>query len=174
MGFSEADRWRCRSSPVISGICTSSIRQEVRSTWGERKNPSADAAASTPMSQRLHETLAPRASTRHRRRPPLVPMARRRPTVSAHGHGVSPSRARGAAAVLASNIGTYSYYRGSVVTPYHGGPVVSPARHHFGLSDGALLPDGGVNFHVYLDGGTPAAPAHRSRMFIRPRVGTLF
>ena len=32
-------------------------------------------------------------------------------------------------AVLAFDIGTYSYYRGSVVTPYHGGPV-SPARHH--------------------------------------------
>jgi thiosulfate dehydrogenase (quinone) len=63
------------------------------------------------------------------------------------------------AAVLGFDIGTYSYYRGSVVTPYHGGPV-SPMRHHFALSDGALLPDGGVKFHIYLDGGTPAAPAH--------------
>jgi uncharacterized membrane protein YphA (DoxX/SURF4 family) len=63
------------------------------------------------------------------------------------------------AAVLAFDIGTYSYYRGSVVTPYHGGPV-SPSRHHFALSNGALLPDGGVKFHIYLDGGTPAAPAH--------------
>jgi uncharacterized membrane protein YphA (DoxX/SURF4 family) len=63
------------------------------------------------------------------------------------------------AAVLASNIGTYSYYRGSVVTPFHGGPV-SPTRHHFALSNGALLPDGGVKFHIYLDGGTPEAPAH--------------
>jgi thiosulfate dehydrogenase [quinone] large subunit len=63
------------------------------------------------------------------------------------------------AAVLAFNIGTYSYYRGSVVTPFHSGPV-SPTRHHFALSNGAVLPDGGVRFHIYLDGGTPEAPAH--------------
>jgi thiosulfate dehydrogenase [quinone] large subunit len=63
------------------------------------------------------------------------------------------------AAVLAFNIGTYGYYRGSVVTPFHSGPV-SPTRHHFALSNGALLPDGGVKFHIYLDGGTPEAPAH--------------
>ena len=42
------------------------------------------------------------------------------------------------AGVLAFDIGTYSYYRGSVVTPFHGGPV-SPTRHHFALSNGALL-----------------------------------
>jgi thiosulfate dehydrogenase (quinone) len=51
-------------------------------------------------------------------------------------------------AVLAAapvfNIGTYSYYRGSVVTPFRSGPV-SPTRHHFALSNGALLPDGGVS-----------------------------
>ena len=63
------------------------------------------------------------------------------------------------AAVLAFDIGTYSYYRGSVVTPFHSGPV-SPTRHHFALSNGALLPDGGVKFHIYLDGGAPGAPAH--------------
>jgi thiosulfate dehydrogenase [quinone] large subunit len=63
------------------------------------------------------------------------------------------------AVVLAFNIGTYSYYRGSVVTPFHGGPV-SPTRHHFALGHGALLPDGGVTFQIYLDGGTPEAPAH--------------
>ena len=63
------------------------------------------------------------------------------------------------AVVLAFDIGTYSYYRGSVVMPYHGGPV-GPTRHHFALSNGALLPDGGVKFHIYLDGGTPGAPAH--------------
>jgi uncharacterized membrane protein YphA (DoxX/SURF4 family) len=63
------------------------------------------------------------------------------------------------ASVLAFNIGTYSYYRGSVVTPFHSGPV-SPSRHHFALSDDMALPNGGVRFHIYLDGGTPAAPAH--------------
>ncbi len=61
--------------------------------------------------------------------------------------------------VLAFDIGTYSYYRGSVVTPFHGGPV-SPTRHHFSLSQGALLAGGAVRFHIYLDGGTPEAPAH--------------
>lgn len=66
------------------------------------------------------------------------------------------------AAVLAFNIGTYSYYRGSVVTPFHKGPV-SPARRHFRLGEGALLPNGGVRFHIYLDGGTAAVPAHIMR-----------
>jgi thiosulfate dehydrogenase (quinone) len=66
------------------------------------------------------------------------------------------------AGVLVFNIGTYSYYRGSVVTPFHSGPV-SPTRHHFALSNGVLLPDGGVKFQIYLDGGTPEAPAHIMR-----------
>jgi uncharacterized membrane protein YphA (DoxX/SURF4 family) len=61
--------------------------------------------------------------------------------------------------VLVFDIGTYSYYRGSVVTPFHGGPV-SPTKHHLTLSDAGLLPDGSVRFHVYLDAGTPEAPAH--------------
>src|ERR1700740_1477995 len=61
--------------------------------------------------------------------------------------------------VLVFDIGTYSYYRGSVVTPFHGGPV-SPTKHHLTLSDARLLPDGSVRFHVYLDGGTPEAPVH--------------
>ena len=61
--------------------------------------------------------------------------------------------------VLAFDIGTYSYYRGSVVTPFHGGPV-SPTKHHLTLSQARLLPDGSVRFHVYLDGGTPEAPVH--------------
>ena len=63
------------------------------------------------------------------------------------------------AAVLAYDIGAYSYYRGSVVTAYHSGPV-SPTQDHFTLSDGMVLPDGGVRFHIYLDGGSPTVPAH--------------
>jgi thiosulfate dehydrogenase (quinone) len=63
------------------------------------------------------------------------------------------------AGVLAFDIGAYSYYRGSVVTPFHGGPV-SPTRHHLALSAGRLLPDGSVRVHVYLDAGTPEAPVH--------------
>jgi uncharacterized membrane protein YphA (DoxX/SURF4 family) len=61
--------------------------------------------------------------------------------------------------VLVFDIGTYSYYRGSVVTPFHGGPV-SPTKHHLALSQATLLPDDRVRFHVYLDAGTPEAPVH--------------
>ncbi|MBB5373448.1 TQO small subunit DoxD [Acidocella aromatica] len=60
---------------------------------------------------------------------------------------------------VAFNVGTYSYYRGSVVTPFHGGPV-SPTIHSYALSNGMLAPDGGVSFHAYLNAGTPEAPAH--------------
>jgi thiosulfate dehydrogenase [quinone] large subunit len=63
------------------------------------------------------------------------------------------------ALVLVFDVGFYNYYRGSVLTPYHKGPV-GPAAHHFTLSDATLLSDGGVRFAVYLDGGTPAVPAH--------------
>jgi thiosulfate dehydrogenase (quinone) len=61
--------------------------------------------------------------------------------------------------VLVFNVGLYSYYRGSVLTPYHGGPV-SAAAHHLALSEAAILPDGGVRFTIALDGGTPAVPVH--------------
>src|SRR5260370_39564353 len=57
-------------------------------------------------------------------------------------------------AVLAFNIGTYSYYRGSVVTPFHGGPV-SPTQHHFALSNGAVLPERVVRFPIYPPLTTP-------------------
>lgn len=63
------------------------------------------------------------------------------------------------AGVLAFDVATYSYFRGSVVTPFHGGPV-SPTKHHFTITQGAVLRDGSVRFHIYLDGGTPEAPAH--------------
>src|ERR1700751_3276414 len=61
--------------------------------------------------------------------------------------------------VVIFDVGAYNYYRGSVVTPFHGGPV-SPTKHHLTLSQAELLPGGGVRFHVYLDAGTPEAPAH--------------
>src|SRR6202166_4881845 len=61
--------------------------------------------------------------------------------------------------VVIFDVGTYNYYRGSVLTPFHGGPV-SPTKHHLTLSQAELLPDGRVRFHVYLDAGTPEAPAH--------------
>jgi len=61
--------------------------------------------------------------------------------------------------VLAFDVGLYSYYRGSVFTPYHGGPV-SAAAHHLTLTDASILANGGVRFAIALDGGTPAVPAH--------------
>ena len=64
----------------------------------------------------------------------------------------------GAATVLFVVL-TYNYYRGSVFTPFHGGPV-SAATHHISLSAGRLSADGGVRFTAYLDGGTPATPAN--------------
>jgi thiosulfate dehydrogenase (quinone) len=63
------------------------------------------------------------------------------------------------AATVVFNVATYNYYRGSVVTPFHGGPV-SPSKHHLDLTDGVLLTNGAVRFHVYLDGGTSAAPSN--------------
>src|SRR5258705_10754798 len=63
------------------------------------------------------------------------------------------------AATVVFNVATYDHYRGSVITPFHGGPV-SPSRHHLDLTDGVLLPDGAVRFHQFLDGGTPGAPSH--------------
>jgi thiosulfate dehydrogenase [quinone] large subunit len=76
------------------------------------------------------------------------------------------------AAVVAFNVATYSYYRGSVVTPFHGGPV-SPARHHLTLSQGTVQPDGSVRFHVYLDGGTPAEPANILEASLVSATGTV-
>jgi len=61
--------------------------------------------------------------------------------------------------VVVFNVGAYDYYRGSVLTSYHGG-TVSPRAHHVTLAGATLLADGGVRFHAYLDGGTPAVPAH--------------
>jgi thiosulfate dehydrogenase (quinone) len=61
--------------------------------------------------------------------------------------------------VLAFDVGLYSYYRGSVLTPYHGGPV-SAETHHLALSDATILADGSIRFSIALDGGTPAVPAH--------------
>ncbi len=57
------------------------------------------------------------------------------------------------------NVGTYNYYRGSVYSAFHSGPV-SPARHDYALADGVLLPDGSVRFHAYLDGGTAEEASH--------------
>ena len=61
--------------------------------------------------------------------------------------------------VVAFDVGTYHYYRGSVVTPFHGGPV-SPSEHHLSMDGGLVRPDGSVQVHAYIDGGTPDVPAY--------------
>lgn len=72
----------------------------------------------------------------------------------------SPERTRrwsliGIVVTVLFSVLTYNHYRGSVVTPFHGGPV-SPSKHHISLSNGALDADGNVKFTAYLDAGTPA------------------
>jgi uncharacterized membrane protein YphA (DoxX/SURF4 family) len=76
------------------------------------------------------------------------------------------------AATVTFNVATYSYYRGSVITPFHGGPV-SPSKHHLDLTDGVLLPNGGVRFHAYLDGGTPAAPSNVMTAVLKSHDGSV-
>jgi thiosulfate dehydrogenase [quinone] large subunit len=56
-------------------------------------------------------------------------------------------------------VATYSYYRGSVISAFHSGPV-SPSRHHISLGRGKLSSDGTVSFDAYIDAGTAAAPAN--------------
>jgi uncharacterized membrane protein YphA (DoxX/SURF4 family) len=76
------------------------------------------------------------------------------------------------AATVIFNVVTYNYYRGSVITPFHGGPV-NPSKHHFTLTDGVLLPDGPVRFHAYLDGGTPAAPSNVMTAVLKSNDGSV-
>lgn len=58
---------------------------------------------------------------------------------------------------------TYNYYRGSIFTPYHGGPVDVEA-HHLQLSNAVLNKDGKISFKIYVDSGTPAIPANIIRI----------
>jgi thiosulfate dehydrogenase (quinone) len=76
------------------------------------------------------------------------------------------------AATVVFNVATYNYFRGSVVTPFHGGPV-SPSKHHLSLSDGVVLPNGAVRFHAYLDGGTPAAPSNVMSAVLKSNDGAV-
>jgi thiosulfate dehydrogenase [quinone] large subunit len=76
------------------------------------------------------------------------------------------------AATVVFNVATYNYYRGSVITPFHGGPV-SPSKHHLDLTDGVLLSNGAVRFHAYLDGGTPAAPSNVMTAVLKSNDGSV-
>lgn len=58
--------------------------------------------------------------------------------------------------VVVFDLSTYSHYRGSVITPFHSGPV-SPTVHHLTLINGVIHTDGSVSFHAYLDAGTAEA-----------------
>ncbi len=60
---------------------------------------------------------------------------------------------------VAFSVLTYNYYRGSVLTPFHGGPV-SPSAHRWGLSQGEINSNGNVSFRAYVDAGTPAEPSN--------------
>lgn len=60
---------------------------------------------------------------------------------------------------------TYSYYRGSVIGPFHGGPV-SPSKHHVKVSNPVLHGDGAVSFDAYIDGGSSDVPAHIARVAV--------
>jgi len=64
----------------------------------------------------------------------------------------------------------YNYYRGSIFTPFHGGPV-SAGKHHISLSNGRLSPDGQLKVFAYLDGGTPAVPSHIIRVTVNGPSG---
>ncbi|MHB1567334.1 MAG: TQO small subunit DoxD [Acidiferrobacter sp.] len=68
---------------------------------------------------------------------------------------------------------TYNYYRGSIFTPFHGGPV-SPSKHHISLSHGTLSKNtGAVRVLAYLDGGTPAAPSHVIKVVVMGPAGVV-
>jgi thiosulfate dehydrogenase [quinone] large subunit len=76
------------------------------------------------------------------------------------------------AATVIFNVATYNYYRGSVITSFHSGPI-SPGEHHISLTDGVVLSSGAVRFHAYLDGGTPAAPSNVMEAALKSHDGSV-
>ena len=67
---------------------------------------------------------------------------------------------------------TYNYYRGSIFTPFHGGPV-SPAKHAIRLSRGTLRQDGEVRFLADVDAGTAAEPSNIVNILLTTPRGRL-
>lgn len=59
--------------------------------------------------------------------------------------------------------GTYNYYRGSLISRYHAGPV-SPTVFHISLAHGHLSSNGEVMFTMNVDGGTSAVPNYVVRI----------
>lgn len=58
---------------------------------------------------------------------------------------------------------SYNYYRGSVYSSFHPGPV-SPMEHHITLSHGTITSGGVIQFGAYVDAGTPALPSNIIRI----------
>ena len=63
------------------------------------------------------------------------------------------------AGVILFVVGTYDYYRGSVWSAYHAGPV-SPSRHHYSVTNASVSEDGSVSFTIDMDGGTSGVSGH--------------
>ncbi len=66
----------------------------------------------------------------------------------------------------------YNYYRGSIFTKFHGGPV-SAGKHHISLSRATLHKDGRLKVFAYLDGGTPAVPSHVVKVVVEGPKGVV-
>ena len=74
--------------------------------------------------------------------------------------------------VVVFNVGAYNHFRGSVVTPYHKGPV-SPTEHHIRLTQGKWLNSGSIQVHAYLDAGSPEAPEHIMEAWLKDAEGNV-
>lgn len=69
-------------------------------------------------------------------------------------------------------VGTYNYYRGSVYSPFHSGPVSAKA-HHWTLDEGRLDADGAVSFGAFVDAGTPEAASYVVAARLKNAAGAL-
>lgn len=64
---------------------------------------------------------------------------------------------------IAFTLVTYNYLRGSILTPYHSGPV-STGEHHIRISNAWLEKNGSLSFTAYVNSGTPGMPAYIIRI----------
>ncbi len=78
---------------------------------------------------------------------------------------------KGLAVVAAAfTLVSYNYYRGSIYSKFHSGPV-SAGKHHVSLSQATLHKDGRVKVLAYLNGGTPAVPSHIVAVIVKGSGG---
>ena len=66
----------------------------------------------------------------------------------------------------------YNYYRGSIFSKFHSGPV-SAGKHHISLSQAQIGKDGRVKVLAYLNGGTPAVPSHVVKVVVQGPQGVV-